>query len=54
MMKLTLTMSFVNEGNARISCKDLLDAGNTTSGSYSLKVNGNSFQVGFHAFYMTT
>ena len=32
---------------SKVSCKNLLDAGNTASGSYSLRVNGNSFQVGF-------
>ncbi|XP_020601924.1 coagulation factor XII-like, partial [Orbicella faveolata] len=33
------------EGVSRISCKNLLDAGHTASGSNSLKVNGSSFQV---------
>ena len=36
---------FLVKGVARVSCKNLLQAGYTSSGTYSLKINGRSFQV---------
>ena len=38
--------------SAQISCKNLLAAGHTSSGTYYLKVNGYSFQVSSLAFYL--
>ena len=50
-----LMLSFFFTGRsslARISCKNLLAAGYTSSGSYSLKINGNSFQVQVHTLFI--
>lgn len=33
------------EGVSKISCKNLLDAGYTSDGTYSMKINGHSFQA---------
>lgn len=38
--------------SAQISCKSLLAAGHTSSGTYYLRVNGYSFQVSSLAFYL--